>query len=251
MRAGRVAGVVILAGLLLLGSVAGGARPAAGVGAMDVHAPGKADAVLWEQGQQGLAGVASTYHTNRSQGLYAADDFVVESAVWDLAVIFVDGWVPDGSLEGDATALTWYLYPDDGGVPAGHPGDGTELWKYVTTPDDPAVTLVNYAPQLDLVAATGAPLPLRPGAYWLVFFPSMEVTNPDESDRFNWHIGATVNAGWCAEYDDGISGGFPWTDAASLFGQPTWHDLAFRLEGTARPLSVLYLPVALSLPPGR
>ena len=238
MRAGRVAGLVVVMGLLL--GLGGGTIGGQAAGT------GRAEAVLWEQGVQGTAGVVSTYYTNRSLGAYAADDFAVEGAVWELETIFVDGFVPDGSLEGDATTLTWYLYADAGGVPDAHPGYGAEVWSYVTTPADPAVTFVNHNPQLDVVSALGAPVTLRPGSYWLVFFPSMEVTNLDQSDRFNWHIGSTANAGWCAEYDEGIFGGFAWTDIASLFSQPSWHDLAFRLEGTARPLSLLYLPAVHS-----
>jgi uncharacterized repeat protein (TIGR01451 family) len=84
------------------------------------------------------------------------------------------------------------------------------------------------------VAATGSALNLPQGNYWLSFFPSINVVDPGEQDRFNWFRGTTANLAFAKLYDDGHFGGLPWTDIATLVGDPTWHDQAFRLEGIAQ-----------------
>jgi uncharacterized repeat protein (TIGR01451 family) len=193
--------------------------------------------ILWEQTTGGTNGIVSNYYTGESQGTYAADDFYVDTTSWDIDTIFVDGFINLGDLATNATALAWYIYADASGEPAGHPGDGTELWSYITTPADPAVSITGDAPTLDVVAATGSALNLPQGTYWLSFFPSINVVDPDEQDRFNWFIGSTTNLAFAKLYDDGHFGGLPWTDIATLVGDPNWHDQSFRLEGTAEILA--------------
>jgi uncharacterized repeat protein (TIGR01451 family) len=193
--------------------------------------------VLWEQTTGGTNGIVSTYYTGESQGTYAADDFYVDTSSWDIDTIFVDGFINLGDLATNATALAWYIYADASGEPAGHPGDGTELWSYITTPADPAVSITGDAPTLDVVAATGSALNLPQGTYWLSFFPTINVVDPSEQDRFNWFQGSTTNLAFAKLYDDGHFGGFPWTDIAALVGDPDWHDQSFRLEGTAEILA--------------
>jgi uncharacterized repeat protein (TIGR01451 family) len=197
--------------------------------AMNLQAPEAPNVVLWEQVADGTGqGIISDYFTDNGLGTYAADDFVIAYPV-TLESIFVDGFVNTDDLT-DATAVTWVIYPDASGEPAGYPSDGggTEIWSFTTAVTDTAVTINNDAITLDLVAAEGAGLDLEPGTYWLSFFPDMDLAT---YQRFNWYRGATTNGAEALLYDDGIFGGFDWTTISSLVGED-WHDKAFRLDGT-------------------
>jgi hypothetical protein len=199
------------------------------------------DAVLWEQVISGTSGIVSDDYINTGLGSFAADDFTIPPGPsWEIETIFVDGFINLGDLATNAQTLTWYIYADAGGVPAGAPGDGSEIWSLVTTPADPAVTIVGSAPTLDVVAAQGTALALPPGTYWLSFFPSINVVDPVQQDRWNWFAAGTANGYNSMLMDEGNFGGFPWTPIAGLVGQPWWHDQAFRLEGqVAQPWELL------------
>jgi hypothetical protein len=192
-------------------------------------APANPEDVLWDQVISGTTGIVSDFFLTTGFGTFAADDFIVPPGVgWRIETIFVDGFVNAVPLA-TAQDLNWYIWPDAGGVPAGSPGDGTEVFSLTLLSGDPAVTIVGNSPTLDLVMATGSALELPEGTYWLSFYPSMFVTSGD--DRFNWFAAGTANGNYSMLMDEGNWGGFPWTPIAGLVGQPWWHDQAFRLEG--------------------
>ncbi len=155
-------------------------------------APRSPEAVLWDQSTaQGSAGV-SDYMTNLSLGAFSADDFQNDTA-WSIDTIFVDGWDTGGDLL-RASLLSWYIYADAGGAPAGYPSDGldTALWSLSLPPNHPAVTIGLGSYQnvtLDVIQATGGSLNLPPGHYWLVFYPSLD----SAPGLWYWRFATTSN----------------------------------------------------------
>ena len=198
------------------------------------RAPQRPEAVLWDQPDDGTGwGIVSDFYLNTNKGTYAADDFVISEMGWDIDTIFVEGFNNAPTTLNNAQSLNWFIWTDDGGQPAGAPGDASEVWSFSTAPTDPAVTIVGGEATLDVVAAQGAPLHLPSGSYWLSFFPAMDMS---VHNRWNWFRASTTNADWSMLYDEGNFGaGFPWTEIAALLTDPAWYDLAFRLEGEAQP----------------
>jgi hypothetical protein len=108
--------------------------------------------------------------TAGSQGQFAADDFVLTEAT-QVTSLFVQGFVVSNQpLTAAATNLTWSIYPDAAGVPAGNPltNPAAALWTFTSTPTGPGVTVVGANDiQLNLVAAAQN-VNLPPGRYWLL-----------------------------------------------------------------------------------
>ena len=200
---------------------------------------------LWDEPSDGFTAITSQYFVDYGQGGYSADDFM-NAQPWYIESIFVDG---DNRYSGlgqltQANNLHWLIYPDAGGVPAGYPGSGGELWSHTCKPSDPEVTFSgvdNTQATLDIVKAQGAPLHLLPGTYWLCFYPSL---NFGLYDQWYWDTAGTTHLSTAHLIDPqwfwGI--GPVWTPWPDLIGDPSLHDAAFRLEGTAgHPSDLKYL----------
>jgi len=100
---------------------------------------------------------------------FAADDFTVP-ATTRITTLSADGFVVSNSaLAAVASQLTWSIYPDASGLPAGNPetNPGAAVWSYSSTPAGAGVSTVNNTIALNLAAA-GQTLDLPPGRYWLV-----------------------------------------------------------------------------------
>lgn len=145
---------------------------------------------------QGVAsGFRSTTYTDPatagSQGQYAADDFVITQNT-QITALSSQGFVVSGTvLTTAATNLTFSIYPDAGGLPAGNPqtNPAAAVWTYTTTPTGPGVTTVGSNDiQLNLVAA-GQNVNLPPGRYWLVIN-----TRGTFANRFAWY-GSNTSSG--------------------------------------------------------
>ena len=133
----------------------------------------------------------------------------------------------------NADALTWQIYPDAGGVPAGDPsGAGAPpIWTLTLPPTDPQVIITTGTPggypsntQLNLPA----PIILPPGHYWFVFYPTLNFTTYGQfgrqpADTANGYVGQFINPGAGFGYGTAWQ---PW----NVLG-PTQTDIAFRLEG--------------------
>ncbi|MEQ1593960.1 MAG: S8 family serine peptidase [Casimicrobium sp.] len=120
------------------------------------------------------SGFRSTTYTDpataSNQAQYAADDFVVIEPT-TLTNIRTTGFVVSGTaLSTAATNLTFSIYADNAGFPAGNPqtNAAAATWTYTTTPAGAGVTVTgSNAIALNLQAA-GQNVALAPGRYWLV-----------------------------------------------------------------------------------
>lgn len=157
---------------------------------------------LIDANSQGVAsGFRSTTYTDPatagSQAQYAADDFVIEQNT-QITTLYSQGFVVSGTaLTSAATNLTFSIYPDAGGLPAGNPqtNPAAAVWTYTTTPIGAGVTTVGSSDiQLDLVAA-GQNVNLPPGRYWLLIN-----TRGTFANRFAWYGSNTAsgNAGFAS-----------------------------------------------------
>ena len=140
------------------------------------------------------SGFRSTTYTDPatagSQGQYAAEDLVLGTPT-RIRSIQVDGFVVSGTaLATAAVNLTWGIYPDAGGLPAGNPqtNPAAALWTYTATPTAPGVTTVGSATiGLDLLAA-GQNVQLPAGRYWIVVN-----TRSTFANRYAWYGSNAVN----------------------------------------------------------
>lgn len=100
---------------------------------------------------------------------FSADDFDLTGAT-QLTSISAEGFVVSGvAFPGAATNLTWSIYPDAAGVPAGNPqsAPGAAVWTYSASPTAVGVSTAGGFISLNLVAA-GQNVVLPAGKYWLV-----------------------------------------------------------------------------------
>jgi N-acetylneuraminic acid mutarotase len=198
---------------------------------------GTASELLWDQplsATQTGAYADQEFSDIPTYSSYLADDFVVDGT-WKIDSIFVpgDGWNGFSSLL-NATALTWAIYADAGGAPAGNPsGAGSPpIWSATLTPTSPYVTLSNgYLGNLsNTLLQLPAPLKLGPGNYWLLFYPTLAFSPYGQfglqpADTNNGGVAKFINP------NGGFGYGTGWQDWY-VTGAPT-HDFAFRLGGTA------------------
>jgi hypothetical protein len=192
---------------------------------------------LWNQPSEGSNAWTSQYFTDFGCGAYSSDDFM-NAQPWNIESIFVDGtkgFAATGSLP-QADTLNWFIYPDAGGVPAGYPDVGGELWSHSCKPSAPQVTIsgaYNDQATLDIVQAQGTPLYLPPGSYWLCFYPEL---NFDLYGQWYWDTAGTTNLRVSHIIDPCDIFGYGWTDWTPWSDyDPSVHDLAFRLEGSTTP----------------
>lgn len=135
---------------------------------------------FYEADNQGVgSGFRSTIYTDPalagSQAQLAADNFSLASSTSVASIVFQSFVVSLQPLDVAAQTLTFSVYPDAGGVPAGNPHNqpGPAIWSYTTLPTGPGVSFVATGSppvirtELNLAAA-GQALTLAPGNYWLV-----------------------------------------------------------------------------------
>lgn len=116
-------------------------------------------------------GYSSTSYTDQTspQAHYVGDDFLLVAQT-RLTRIDSEGFVVSNvALPTAAQSIVWSIYPDAGGVPAGHPGTNPAgaAWTYASTATGPGVSYTGGNITLDLDAA-GQDVELAPGRYWLV-----------------------------------------------------------------------------------
>ena len=207
------------------------------------------DAVLWDQ--PGSIDNTTAYAnqdfyltTDNCSDIWIADDFS-NTRNWEIKKIFVPGdTYNSGCNLTSAYSLSFQIWADNSGVPAGYPdggsgGSGSPVWSLTVSPSDPQITLsegagesgTHYDTNVTLDLATSVNLP--PGTYWLVFSPELDNENYGQYGR---HVSCSTNG-----YDAQIinPGGCwlvptSWTSVqdASTLGLLE-QDFAFRLDGAA------------------
>ncbi len=113
--------------------------------------------------------VYSDAATAGNNAQFSADDFDLTGAT-QLTSISAEGFVVSGlAFPGAATSLTWSIYPDAAGVPAGNPqsAPGAAVWTYSASPTATGVSTAGGFISLNLAAA-GQNVVLPAGKYWLV-----------------------------------------------------------------------------------
>jgi subtilisin family serine protease len=103
---------------------------------------------------------------------YSADDFVLTQTT-TITSLFVEGFtLVAPPLSTVSPTLTWSIYPDAAGVPAGNPSTAAAaaVWTYTAGSTSTGVTTISDTADsilLNLLAA-GQNVSLPPGRYWLV-----------------------------------------------------------------------------------
>jgi subtilisin family serine protease len=177
------------------------------------------------------SGFRSTRYTDTAtagnRGQFASDDFVLAQST-QITRIYVDGFtLVSSTLASVSPTLTWNIYPDAAGVPAGDPvtNPAAALWSYTAGSTSAGVAAVSTATNdsisLDLTAA-GQNVTLPAGRYWLVVNANSTLAN-----RWHWLVTSqtTGNAG-VAFLTVPTTGTAPWQVVTSSNG------LGMRLTGT-------------------
>jgi len=135
----------------------------------------------------------STYYVGLSTGAYRAVDFTVPAGNTRLRSIQVYGDDPTRTLAAQPS-ITWWIFPDASGVPAGNPEThpAAAVWRHTALIGRPGMTITNEDPRLDLVAA-GQQLVLAPGTYWVSVVPNYVNTPPDNRQNA-WYWQASTNS---------------------------------------------------------
>jgi len=180
---------------------------------------------------------------------FLADDFTVTTP-WMVNSIFIpgNGWNGFTTLL-NASALTFMIYQDNAGIPAGDPSGGGQLpiWVYTLSPTDPQITITDGTggfpsnTQLTL----DVPVLLPTGHYWLIFYPTMPVSSGGQfgrqpADTANLYTASFINPGGGFGFG---SNWLPWTVVGL-----SQTDMAFRIEGTEIPSIQIEFDASASAP---
>lgn len=200
-----------------------------------VGASGSVLMPFYETDSQGAgAGFRATVYTDPGvagyQAQLAADDFSLSSSTTVASIAFqsfVAGATPRPPLDVAAQTLTFSVYPDAGGVPAGNPHNqtGTAIWSHTTFPTGPGVSIIatgtppENRTELNLAAA-GQSLTLPPGNYWLVVSSVGAFAN-----RIAWYGSIRGSNGFATLTVDSTGAG-----AWALNSFPSLQGLAMRLN---------------------
>lgn len=166
-------------------------------------------------------GTRSGFISSLGFGLYASDDFTVSDTT-TLSMLLAEGFTQGAVVTTGASAITWSVYPDNGGMPAGNPesNPGAAIWSYTSAPNGPGVGTANNIISLNLPAA-GQNVTLPPGTYWLVVHSTTVTT----ANNWIWFFSNT-GSGNRAHTVFPASTGPVWAPNLAFAG------LAFQMDGT-------------------
>ncbi len=193
--------------------------------------------------------------------IWIADDFDVESGdAWHVSSIFVPGDfitnLRKASSLRNAEVLTWYVYANNGGEPAGDPIGGGHLWSISLSPDDPQVSITDGSGgrPSDVTLNLAQPPRFNAGKYWLVFYPKLEYNLYGEigrqpSDITNGSDEALIMArsdvdGFPTDWTPVLDPSVPWEEQG--FKKLPLPNFAFRMEGGLFPSAMDVNPRALN-----
>ncbi len=162
-------------------------------------------------------GFRSTSYTDPSvagnPGQYASEDFTLANTT-KLTTLSTAGFTVNGlPLLGNATSLTWSIYPDAAGKPAGNPqtSPGAALWTYTAATNAAGVSTTGNTIGLNLTTA-GQVVNLPPGKYWLVVHARTSFAN-----RWVWFVSNTGD-GLFNTITPGTAGTGVWTAGTGAAG---------------------------------
>lgn len=199
--------------------------------------------IIWDNPVDDLGGIASSNFTPISSPVYAAGNFNLFTDA-SVSLIYTPGFNSGGGALTPAgnPELNFFIYEDDGGIPAGNPSDSIDNheWSYSTTIDGDGVTITEGSTiTLDILEATGESVSFEAGSYWLVVAPDANTANLGGVERWNWSQGNPIGAeSQLIDPSDLFGGAFTdWIGIGTVIGD--WTHVAFRLEGSIDfPLSV-------------
>ena len=197
------------------------------------------NSVLWDQPLSAIdqnAYIDQEFPDVPYSSSFLADDFVAATP-WMVDKIFVpgSGWNGFSTLF-NAIALTFMIYEDNAGMPAGDPsGVGAlPIWAYTLPPTDPQITITNGSVGLpsNTQLVLNDPILLPAGHYWLIFYPTMTFSEGGQfgrqpADTTNLYTARVINPG------GGFGYGTDWQPWMVWWGFDS--DLAFRIEGMEVP----------------
>jgi hypothetical protein len=180
---------------------------------------------------------------------YVADDFS-NTDTWVIDQIVIPGQLYNGgSSLANADTLHWRIYPDDNGLPSGHPSDqnGTPFWSLDLDPSDSTISLITglQVSIVDTLLVFDTPIELPPGTWWLFFYPTMRFSPNGQfgrlsSDTSNLSKAKFINPG------GGFGRGTDWNDW-SVMG-PDQHDAAFLIVGSVSDTPPDVTGVSITMP---
>jgi hypothetical protein len=153
---------------------------------------------LYEQEVNGTSGVVSSFRTiDPPAGVWCSDDFTLTSG-GTINKISVSGFSNLGtSFDSAIQGLDLYIYADDGGKPAGHPGVPNSWLLFQTlTPSSAGYNYVidNNIRRFEIdLEAIGASFVASPNVkYWLSVGPrvNLNIMDGNNSNRWNWYQAA-------------------------------------------------------------
>lgn len=129
--------------------------------------------------------------TTPEQRFVVADDFSVGGEA-SLRLLRAEGFTQGLNIGAGASALTWYVYADDGGRPLGSPINTViePVWTYSSAPNGPGISTVDNTITLDLAAAGQTPN-LAPGTYWVV----IQSTTATVANNWIWFFSPAAQQG--------------------------------------------------------
>lgn len=242
------ASAMLLAALPLAAAITTSSGP---IPLAPVVPPDSPQYVLWDQPLSAVnqnAYVDQNFTDFAAYSSYLADDFVADDA-WSIDSIYIPGGGWNGfTTIATADSLTWTIYADAGGVPAGDPsGAGNPpLWTLTLLPSDSQVAISTGSGALpsDVELSLTTPLSLPAGHYWLIFYPTASFATWGQygrqpADTTNGYGAQFVNPG----------GGFGYGTAWQGWGVvgATESDMAFRISGQVVLQSDLSIPTLSTL----
>ena len=189
---------------------------------------------IWEQFTTTGSGIVSAFFdttgTGQGSGAFSSDDFEI-TANSSITEITTRGFFSGTNL-GNLSSLTWQIYPDDNGKPAGNPETNPDaaIWSLTKLTRSAGISDNNGEITVDLLAGGGSAVDLAPGKYWYVFYTTQQTGVT--SNRWNWFAGdANLDNAQIITPSTAFGGAFPdWTDLTQAV-DPAFDGLSFSLRG--------------------
>jgi subtilisin family serine protease len=149
--------------------------------------------VIWDQPSLADSGIVSTFSTAQASGAYTANDFTLLAGA-SITDLVTPGFDNQNALAAQSS-ITWAIYADAAGVPAGDPetNPGPAIWTYSSPVNGAGVDITDNTIRLNLPAAAEQ-LDLPAGTFWLTVFPTYPDITVQGAARWNWFRATQMGA---------------------------------------------------------